>query len=417
MQLKTILNRVEKHRSFVYGDASFVEGEGRLTLEVPVKARANSRAICSGCERPAPGYDTLPFRPFEFVPLWGIVVFFVYAMRRVNCTRCGVKVEVVPWGDGKQRITTTYAWFLAGWAKKLSWTEVARTFHTSWDTVFRAVEMAVEWGRANMDMTGITAIGVDEIAYQKGHRYLTLVYQIDAGSKRLLWIGEERTTATITAFFDWLTPERTKLLKFVCSDMWKPYLKVIAQKAAGAIHVLDRFHIMSHMNKAIDEVRAKEARELKAKGYEPILTHSRWCLLKRPENLTEKQEVKLADVLRFNLRSVRSYLLREDFQGFWEYVSPHWAGEFLDRWCTRTMRSKIEPMKKVARMLEGHRELILNWFRAKGTISAGTVEGLNGKAKLTTRRAYGFRGFRCAEIALYHTLGNLPQPFLAHEFC
>jgi transposase len=416
VQLKTILNRVEKHRSFVYGDASFVEDADRPTLEVPVMPRANSRAVCSGCERPGPGYDALPARRFEFVPLWGIVVFFVYAMRRVNCPRCGVKVEVVPWADGKKRITVTYAWFLAGWAKKLSWTEVARTFHTSWDTVFRAVEMAVEWGRAHMNIMGITAIGVDEIAIQKGHKYLTLVYQIDEGCKRLLWIGQERTTETITAFFDWLTPDRSRLLKFVCSDMWKPYLKVIAQRASDAIHVLDRFHIMAHMNKAIDEVRAKEARELKANGYEPVLTHSRWCLLKRPENLTVRQEAKLADVLRFNLRSVRSYLLREDFQGFWEYVSPHWAGEFLDRWCTRTMRSKIEPMKRVARMLRGHRELILNWFRAKGTISAGTVEGLNGKAKLTTRRAYGFRGFRCAEIALYHTLGNLPEPFFAHEF-
>ena len=85
-------------------------------------------------------------RHFEFVPLWGILVFFVYAMRRVDCDRCGVKVEVVPWATGKQQITTTYAWFLARWAKRLSWTEVARTFHTSWDTVFRAVEMAVEWG-------------------------------------------------------------------------------------------------------------------------------------------------------------------------------------------------------------------------------------------------------------------------------
>jgi transposase len=417
VELKTILNRVEKHRSFVYGDASFLEGEDELTLEVPVRARANSRAICSGCERPAPGYDVLPFRRFEFVPLWGIVVFFVYAMRRVSCAECGVKVEVVPWANGKQRITTTYAWFLAGWSKKLSWLEVARTFRTSWDTVFRAVEMAVEWGRANMNMTGITSIGVDEIAYQKGHKYLTLVYQIDEGCKRLLWIGEERTEKTITAFFTWLTPTRSGLLKYVCSDMWKPYLKVIAKRASGAIHVLDRFHIMSHMNKAIDEVRAKEAKELKATGHEPILTHSRWCLLKRPENLTEKQEVKLSDLLRFNLRSVRSYLLKEDFQTFWDYVSPHWAGTFLDRWCTRTMRSKIEPMKKVARMLRGHRALILNWFRAKGTISSGTVEGLNGKAKLTTRRAYGFRGFRCAEIALYHTLGNLPEPFVAHRFC
>jgi transposase len=199
--------------------------------------------------------------------------------------------------------------------------------------------------------------------------------------------------------------------------MWKPYLTVIAKKAGAAIHVLDRFHIMSHMNKAIDEVRAKEARELKANGYEPVLTNSRWCLLKRPWNRTEKQNVKLAEVFRYNLRTVRRSLLKEEFQFFWGYVSPHWAGQFLDGRCTRTLRSRIEPMKRVARMLRKHRTLTLNWFHAKGTISSGSVEELNNKAKLTTRRVYGFRSLRVIQIALYHTLGNLPMPEVTHTFC
>lgn len=417
MQLKTILNRVEKHRSFVYGKAEVVETERGPTIEIEIRPRANGRAVCSGCEQPGPGYDTLPVRRFEFVPLWGILVFFLYAMRRVDCRTCGVKVEQVPWAKGKQRITTSYAWFLASWAKRLSWSEVAVRFRTSWDTVFRSVEMAVAWGRAHMDMTGVTAIGVDEIAWQRGHNYLTLVYQINEGCKRLLWIGEHRKEDTLRGFFSWLGEERAELLQFVASDMWKPYLKVIAEEASGALNVLDRFHIMAHMNKAIDEVRAKEVKQLKADGYEPILKHSRWCLLKRRENLTASQEVKLADLVRYNLRSVRSYLLREDFQGFWDYVSPYWAGQFLDRWCTRTMRSKIEPMKRVAGMLHRHRELILNWFHAQGAVSSGSVEGLNLKAKLTTRKAFGFRTFRGVETALYHTLGKLPEPEFTHRFC
>jgi transposase len=277
--------------------------------------------------------------------------------------------------------------------------------------------MAVTWGRAHIDLDDVESIGVDEIQWQRGHHYLTLVYQIDPGLKRLLWVGRDRKAKTLLGFFRWLGPARTMAIKFVCSDMWKPYLKVIAKKAGQAIHVLDRFHVMSHMNKAIDEVRADEARALKMKGLSPILKHSRWVLLKRPENLSPGQEVRLADLVRYNLRSVRSYLLREDFQGFWEYVSPHWAGEFLKRWCTRTMRSKIEPMKKVARMLRRHHDLLLNWFRAKGQISAGAVEGLNLKVKLTTRKAYGFRTFKAIEIALLHALGDLPEPKTAHEFC
>jgi transposase len=230
-------------------------------------------------------------------------------------------------------------------------------------------------------------------------------------------VGKDRTIKTLLRFFRTFGKERSAQLLFICSDMWKPYLKVIAKKASQAIHVLDRFHIVMHMNKAIDEVRAQETRELKDKGLNPVLTHSRWCLLKRPENLTSKQEVKLSDLLRYNLKAVRSYLLKEDFQFFWEYISPFWAGEFLDLWCTRVMRSRIEPMKKVARMLRSHRELLLNWFRAKKTISSGVIEGFNNRLKLTTRKSYGFRTFRAAEVALYHTLGNLPEPECIHRFC
>ena len=205
-------------------------------------------------------------------------------------------------------------------------------------------------------------------------------------------------------------------LGFVCSDMWKPYLKVIAKKAPQAIHVLDRFHVMAKMNKAIDEVRAAEVKRLQRDGYEPVLKNSRWCLLKREENLTEKQAAKLSELLQYNLQSVRSRLMREDFQRFWEYLYPACAAKFLDEWCTRTMRSKIEPMKKVAKTLRRHRDLILNWFRAEGAISAGIVEGLNNKAKLTMRKAYGFRTAEAIEIALYHQLGDLPEPEFTHEF-
>ncbi|NIS80663.1 MAG: ISL3 family transposase, partial [Anaerolineales bacterium] len=243
-----------------------------------------------------------------------------------------------------------------------------------------------------------------------------LVYQIDKGTKRLLWIGKDRTSKAFLRFFRMLGKERSGKLKFICSDMWKPYLKVIAKEAGQAIHVLDRFHIMQKMNKAIDEVRAGEARQMKEDGYEPLLKHSRWCLLKRPENLTDNQTVKLAELLKYNLRSVRAHLLREDFQQFWEYVSPAWAEKFLDAWCTRTMRSQLEPMKKVARTLRNHRDLILNWFRAKGTLSSGAVEGFNNKVKLTTRKSYGFRTYEAIEIALYHNLGALPEPEFTHRF-
>lgn len=418
MQIKTILNRIEKQPGFVYENCQWREGK-RLSLDVTLRPTAGSRPICSGCGRKAPGYDTLRQRSFEFVPFWGILVFFLYAPRRVNCPRCGVKVEKLPWARGKNRMTTTYAWFLAEWAKRMSWQEVARAFATSWDSVVRSVKMAVDWGLEHRDLEGITAVGTDEICWRKRSKdkFVTLVYQLDAGRKRLLWVGPNRTAKVFRSFFDWLGSQRCEKLKFVCSDMWKPYLTVIAERAVNAVNVLDRFHVMSHMSKAIDKVRAEEVKELKAKGKVPILTKSRWCLLKRQENLTDSQVVKLKDLLTYNLKSVRAYLLKEDFQRFWLYRCPGWAGLFLDQWCTRTMRSRLQPMKKMAKMLRSHRPLLLNWFQVKGEIDLGCVEGFNNKARVVTKRAYGFRSYDMLKMALYHSLGNLPTPEFTHRFC
>ena len=416
MQIKTIMNQIQRYTSFVYSNIRLVDSGDRMVLKVDILPRAGTQPACSKCKRKGPGYDTLSKRHFEFVPLWGIPVFFIYEPRRVNCSLCGVKVEHMPWAEGKHHITTTYAWFLSRWARRLNWKDVAEIFKTSWEQVSRSVEMAVNWGLEHRDLDNIKALGVDEIQVFKGHKYVTLVYQIDEHCRRLLWIGQERKAKTLLKFFRWFGKEKTAALTFICSDMWKPYLKVIAKKAAQALHVLDRFHIMSNMNKAINKVRSEEARRLASQGKD-ILKGSRWCLLKRPDNLTESQDLKLVDLLSYNLKTVRAYLLKEDFQFFWHYKSAAWAGKFLDRWCNRTMRSKIEPMKKMAKSLRKHRPLLLNWFRAKGTISAGPVEGLNGKAKLTMRKAYGYRGFRLLEMSLYHTLGKLPEPKFTHKFC
>ena len=171
------------------------------------------------------------------------------------------------------------------------------------------------------------------------------------------------------------------------------------------------------MNTAIDTVRRAEVRELKQRGRPAWLTKTRWLLLRRRGNRTATDRGRLRDLVRLNLKAVRSMLLREDFDPFWRYRSAHWAGLFLDRWCTRVMRSRIDPMKKVARSLRTHRALLLNWCTARGQISTGAVEGLNNKAKLTTKKAYGFRTYRCLEIALYHTLGHLPEPEVTHRFC
>jgi transposase len=414
MLLTRVLNACHHFPGFVYEGATL--DEATKTIEVRVRPRRGAKPRCAGCSRAAACYDRLSERRFEFIPMWGFTVLFLYMMRRVQCGVCGVKVEQVPWAIGKHTLTHAYVLYLAHWARKLSWQETARSFHTSWEKVRHAVEYVVEWGLAHRQFGAIRAIGVDEIQYGRGHHYLTLVYQIESGCVRLLWVGKDRTAESFETFFTVIGNELAETIEFVCSDMWQPYLRLIAKHCPHALNILDRFHVVAKMNLALDDVRAAEARRLVQDGYEPVLKKSRWCLLKRPENLTDNQRVKLRDVLRYNLASVRAYLLKEAFQDFWEYTSPTWAAKFLDQWTSQVMRSRIEPMKKFARTMRTHRELLLNYFRARKAFSSGVIEGLNNKAKVTMRKAYGFRTFGITEIALYHALGKLPEPELTHRF-
>jgi transposase len=417
MLIKTLLNKVERFKTFIYGDCRLTTIGGFDALIIDIKPRRNSKPQCPECGKRCKTYDTQRFRLFEYVPIWAFKVFFRYAPRRVACPAHGVLVEAMPWGYGKEQMTISYQVYLARWARRLSWKETADIFKTSWDSVFRAVQFVVDYGLANRNLDGVTEIGVDEIAVFKGHKYLTLVYQLNAGARRLLWCGPERRIKTLLRFFREFGKERSAKLKYVCSDMWAPYLKVIAKRAPNALNILDRFHIMRKFNEAIDEVRRTESKEFKTAKQENVLEKGRWLLLKRPENLSDKQTSRLGDLMKLNLSSIKAYILREDFQRFWEYQRSDFAGKFLENWVTRTLQTDLEPMKKVARMLRNHKPMILNWFKAKGRLSSGAVEGLNLKAKLTMRKAYGFKSTKCLQVALYHTLGNLPEPCVIHRFC
>jgi len=423
LQVKTILNAIQHFPGFVFRDIRLHRHrDGRPShIEIGVEPHGGIPAKCSHCLQPAAGYDRLPQRPWLFVPLWGIRTLFVYASRRVQCATHGVVVEHVPWSDGKRPVTITMMCFLSRWARRLSWRETARAFQTSWECVYRSVEWFVQWGLAHRKLQGVQSIGVDEIHWGKGKRadnFLTVIYQIDRDCRRLLWVGKRRTQGTLRRGLAALGEEVVGGLRFVCSDMWKAYLKVIAAKASQALHVLDRFHITMHLNQAVDEVRRAESGRLRGRPMAQKLKHMRWKLLRRGSRVRGRAKQRLCGLLRANLATGRAWMLKETFQDFWRYRSLSWARAFLSVWTERALRSRLEPMKKVARMLRSHEELILNWFRAKGEISAAAVEGLNNKIRVVTRRSYGFRTYDAMEIALYHTLGRLPEPGeLTHRFC
>jgi len=377
---------------------------------------------CSQCQRPAPGYDQLEERTWQHVPLWGIAVWFRYAPRRVECPEHGVVVEHLPWNEGKRTLTTAMMGFLARWARRLSWRETAQIFQVSWEAVYRSVGWFVAWGLAHRELEGVESIGVDEIHWGRGLRAqnsLTLLYQIDGHCRRLLFVGKGRSQRTLRQGLKALGPAVVQGLRFVCSDMWKPYLEVIRVQAGQALHVLDRFHITLHLNQAVDQVRRAESGRLRVASQAAAqqLKHTRWTLLRRGSRVRGKARQKLQALLASKLQTARAWELKETFAHFWRYRSVTWAGAFLDYWTWRAMRSRLEPMKKVARMLRAHESLLLNWFRAKGEISAGAVEGLNNKIRVMTRRSYGFRTFEAMEVALYHTLGRLPEPESTHRYC
>ena len=416
LQLKTILNQVQRLVGFVYQEIELFAKPGRPpAIKVKIAAHEGRPRRCSKCLKPAPGYDRLRARRWLHKPVWGVPVYFYYTPCRVRCAQHGVVVEHIPWSVGKRPYTRPMMCFLAHWARRLSWRETALCFHTSWQAVYRSVQWFVQWGLEQRKLEGVTAIGIDEIHWRKGKRsanFLTVLYQIDSGCRRLLWVGPKRTQATLKRGLQVLGPEVVKGLKFVCSDMWKPYLQVIAKQAGHALHVLDRFHITQHLNKAVDEVRRGESTRLRAAGKAQAqqLKHMRWKLLRRGRSIRGRTREKLQRLFWSKLATGRAWQLKESFEDFWRYRHVTWARSFLEVWCSRALRSRLEPMRKVARMLRAHEELILNWFRAKGEISSGAVEGLNNKIRVVTRRSYGFRTYKAMEVALYHTLGRLPEP-------
>jgi transposase len=417
MQIKTILNRIEDHKGFVFGKERFgaaVNGED--CIEFPVRSRKRSKAICSRCGVHGSTYDHLPERRFRYVPLWGYAVMLVYALRRVDCADCGVTVEYVPWATGKSPITRSLALFLADWAKLLSWQDVAQRFCVNWHQVFESVSYVVTWGLVHRDLSGVTALGVDEIQFGKGQQYLTVVYQLCGNVRRLLFVGKDREAASLSVFFEEMGADWCGHITHVCSDMWRAYLNAIKKHLLGAVHILDRFHIVKLLNEAVDKVRRQEAAQFRKEGID-LLKGLKYVFLKRPENLTDHQQELLQGIINNSrLRSVRAYLWKEKFQLFWQYNSPYWAQWYLKRWCKGAMRSRLEPLKKFVATIRKHEPLIMNWFKAKKQFSSGAVEGMNRKVNLITRKAYGYRNYEVLKIALFHALGHLPEPERTHRF-
>jgi len=420
VKVKTLLNRTQPISGFCYADVRLVDEPGAPELWVEIESHPRRPGRCSICEQPAPTYDHLARREWRHVGLWGITMLFFYGPRRVDCPVHGVHVESMPWNEGKRPWTKAMMVFLARWARRMSWKETAEAFDVSWESVYRSVQWIVEWGLAHRVLAGVTAIGVDELHWRKGKQsknFLTLIYQVDVGCRRLLWVGMRRTERSLRQGIRTLGPEVVAGIRVVVSDMWRPYLAVVRKEMSQAVQILDRFHITALLNKAVDLVRRGEGYALRSQARGQRLKKTRWLLLKPRARVRGKARERLDAVIHSKLRTARAWCLKEAFAHFWTFHHPRWAKAFLDAWITRTLRSRLAPMQKVARTLRAHEPLILNWFKWKKEFSSAAVEGMNNKCRVVTRRSYGFRSFPVLKTALFHTLGRLPEPEFTHRFC
>jgi transposase len=379
-------------------------------LIVRFMAKKNRNLPCGTCGRRARRHDRLPERTWKHIPIWNLPVSFVYRPWRVRCTHCGIRREHLPWAIGKARLTRALVVALATWAKLLPIETVVALFGVSWSTVYSAVTQAVKYGIDRRQLGTVLHIGIDEISRKKGHKYLTQVYDLD--TRTLLWSGKDRTEDTLRTFFE-ANPELAETVTAVCCDMWEPYAKIVGEYLPNAEIVFDKFHLIRHLLDAVNTVRSQEAHALK-KTHPNLFTRTRYVLLKNEENLTEKQQLKLKDLQRFNLKSTRAWLLKEAFREFWESPDYEEAQWFLKQWCWMAAHSKLQPIKKVVKMIRRHWDGILAYFRHR--ITNGVTEALNNTAKAISHRARGYRTVHVFSNVMLLCMGGLEMPTFLHEF-
>jgi transposase len=329
-----------------------------------------------------------------------------YCPRRVACPRCGVRVEDFPWAEPWARVTTALSNAVAVLARELSWQGTAREYGLNWKSVATIVKRAVQYGLKHRARPPVHAIGIDEVSRRKGQVYLTVVYDLER--RVLLWVGDDRTEEAVRPFFTKeMGKRRCQTLRVVCMDMWAAYAKLVRDHARNAQILFDRFHIVKHLNEAVDAARRELWRQLTTKE-RVTFKGPRWLLLKNPWNLNSGQKERLSTLVRWNSPLVRAWYLKESFQLFWTYKQPWRAKQHLLKWMNSAMRSRLEPFKKFVGMLRSHLDGVLAWTKTR--LSNGAVEGMNNKIKSISHRSFGFRSAENFIAAIYHCCARLPLP-------
>ena len=378
-----ILSRLKDQETIVRGFV--IEPNGTITLDVVPRKRVGR---CSICERKVHGcYDTRT-RLWRHTDLGEHRVMLRYALRRLNCGTCGTpKTESVPWAEFGSWHTYDFEDLTAYSAQHMDATRTAELMRVSWRTVGNIVRRVVARKLPDDRLDGLRHIGIDELSYKRHHEYVTVV--VDHDRRRVAWCAPGKSGDTVREFFEALGPQRVKKLKLVSIDMSAAYIAAVKECAPDARIVFDRFHVQKLAHDALDEVRRALVRELAPDDPARRATkRTRFVLQKRPRNLTGEDVFKLADVARHNRPLFRAYLMKEKLAMLLDNVDASAARRALHAWCNATVRSRVAPFVRAARTIRKHIDGVVAYIETG--LNNGRIEGMNGKIRVLTRRAYGF---------------------------
>ena len=355
-------------------------------LEVEV-APTTRVPYCSACMRRARHVYDHRSREWRHLDFAGMEVTLKYRQRRVACRHCGeVHAELVPWAEPGSRFTRDFEDQAAYFAQTMDRTTTSKMLRVAWRTVGQIIERVVaRLGPADR-LDGLEYVGIDELSYRKHHEYITSV--VDHVGSKVVWAAKGKSAAAVDEFFKALGPERATKLKGVTMDMSAAYIDAVHRGAPGAKIIFDRFHVQRLAQDAVDQVRREQVRLLAGTDEAKTLKKTRWALLKNPWNLTAVESDKLIEVQRDNRPLYRAYLLKESLAEIFSRRQLNVARDKFTQWCSWAARSRLAPFKKLAGTIRRHLDGILA-FIATG-LSNGPIEGLNGKIRTITRRAYGF---------------------------
>ena len=374
--------------------------------------RGKPRCATCGVKRPihqSPRSEEESATKWRHLDLGCRRLYIEASVRRVKCRRCGTCAnEQVPWAPPKSRFTYHFEDVVAWCAKRMDKTATCEMMGIDWKTVGRIIERVVHRRREPVDLTNLRAISVDEISYRKGHRYLTLVVDLDKG--RVVWGKEGKSAETLEGFFDEIGEEACAKIEHCAIDMSAAFIKAVKNRLPKATMIFDRFHVQRLVSDAVDEVRREQWRATeKGTDERKAFKYARYALLKNPWNLTPRQEGALATLQASNKAIYRAYLLKESFADIFRHLfTVRTARRKLKEWLAWASRSKLKPLVKVGRTVRKHFEGIVAYFETGYTTS--TSEGFNNKARLVTRRAYGFRSAAAFLAMIELTCPGIPVP-------